>query len=65
MQQVQNNKTCITLKRNLRIDWKFGHQLILSISTEERYKNSISKSRNGPLSICEKCCKLAEYFHKI
>ena len=50
MQQVQYNKTCITLKSNLRIDWKFGHWLILSISTEQCHKNSISKSRNGPLT---------------
>ena len=35
MQQVQYNKTCIILKRDLRIDWKFGDELILSISTEQ------------------------------
>ncbi len=28
MQQVQYNKTRITLKRNLRIDPKFGHKLL-------------------------------------
>ena len=33
MQQVQCSKTWIPLKRNLQIDWKFGHTLILSIST--------------------------------
>ena len=49
MQQVQYNKTCITRKRNLRIDWKFGHKLILSISTEKSHKNNISKSQNGRL----------------
>ncbi len=49
MQQVQYNKMCITLKRNLRTEWKFGHRLILSISTEQCHKNSISKSQNGPL----------------
>ncbi len=38
MQQVQYNKMCITLKRNLRIEWKFGHRLILSISTEQSHK---------------------------
>ena len=43
-------KKCITLKRNLQIDWKFGHNLILSISTEQCHKNNISKSRNGPLN---------------
>ena len=49
MQQVQYNKMSITLERNLRIVWKFGHRLILSISTEQSHKNSISKSQNGPL----------------
>ena len=54
MQQVQYNKTCITLKScNLRIDWKFGYRPILSISTEQCNKNSISKSQNGPLNITE------------
>ncbi len=37
-------KTCISLKLNLRIDWKFGHKLILTVSTEQCHKNSISKS---------------------
>ena len=51
MQQVQYNKTCITLKHNLRIDWKFGHERILSISTKQCHKRSISKSQNGPLKL--------------
>ena len=29
MQQVQYNKTCITLKRILRIDWKCGYKAYL------------------------------------
>ena len=49
MQQVQYNKMCLNPKRNLRIEWKFGHSLILSISTEQCHKHSISKSQNGPL----------------
>ena len=49
MQQVQYSKTCMTLKRNLRIDWKFGTKLILSTSTEQCHKNNISESQNGPL----------------
>ncbi len=49
MQQVQYSKTCITFKYNLRIDWKFGNKLILSISTEQCYKNDFSESQNGPL----------------
>ncbi len=28
MQEVQYSKTCITLKSNLQIDWKFGKKLI-------------------------------------
>ncbi len=51
MQQVQYNKMSGTLKHNLRIEWKFGHRLILSISNEQGHKNSISESQNGPLSI--------------
>ena len=51
MQQAQCNKTGITLKPNLRIDWKFGHKLTLSIFTEQCHKNSISKSQNGPLIV--------------
>ena len=35
MQQVQYNKMCVSLKSNLRIDWKFGHKLILNVSTEK------------------------------
>ncbi len=50
MQQVQYNKTCITLKRNLRIDWKFGNKLISSISTELSHKSSMLGSQNGRLS---------------
>ncbi len=50
MQQVQYSKTCITLKCNLQIDWKFGNKLILSISSEQCHKNIISESRNGPLN---------------
>ena len=53
MQQVQYNKMCITLKRNLRIDWKFGQKLILSISTEQCHKNNILRSQNGPLKYVE------------
>ena len=49
MQQVQNSKTCITLKRNLRIYWKFGNKLILSISCDQCRNNIISESLNGPL----------------
>ncbi len=54
MQQVQYNYMCITLKHNLRIECKFGHRLILSISTKKCHKNSISKSQNGPLSNIKK-----------
>ncbi len=50
MQHVQYNKTCINLKRILRIDWKIVHKLILSISIEQCHKSSIAKSRNGPLT---------------
>ena len=49
MQQVQYNKMHKTLKHNLRIDWKFGNKLILSVSTEQCHKNNNSESRNGPL----------------
>ncbi len=49
MQQLQYSKTCITLKRNPRFDWKFGNKLILCISTDQCHKNNISKSQNGPL----------------
>ena len=53
MQQVRYVKTCISLKRNLRIEWKFGHyKLILNLSTEKCHQNSISKSQNGPLTGC-------------
>ena len=33
LNKMQCNKTCIILKRNLQIDWKCGHKLILSIDT--------------------------------
>ena len=32
---------CITLKHNLRIDWKFESKFILSISSEQCHKNAI------------------------
>ncbi len=37
--QEYNSKICIALKNSLRIDWKFGNKLILSISTELCDKN--------------------------
>ncbi len=43
------SKTCITHKRNLRIDWKFGNKLFSSISIDVCYKNSMLWSQNGPL----------------
>ena len=51
MQQGQHSKTWITFKRNLRIDWKFGSKLSVSISTEQCHKNNISESQNGPLRV--------------
>ena len=42
MQEVLYSKTCITLESNLKIDWKFGNELILSISSEQCHKNIIS-----------------------
>ena len=61
MQQMQYSKTSITLKRNLRIDWKFGNKLILSISSEQCHKNTISESRNGPLMVLIQLVKPLEY----
>ena len=50
MQHYDIVKTCITHKQNLRIDWKFGNKLILSVSTELCHKNVMLGSQNGPLS---------------
>ncbi len=36
---VWYNKTCITHKRDLRIDWKFENKLILNISIDLCYNN--------------------------
>ncbi len=47
---VWYSKTCITHKRNLGIDWKFGNKFIPSICTELCHKNSVLGSQNGPLS---------------
>ncbi len=50
---LRYNKTCITHKWNLRIDWKFENKLILSISTELRHKNIMLGLQNRSLSIAE------------
>ena len=46
---LQYNKTCITHKRNITIDWKFGNKLILSLLFTEGYKNIMLGLQNGPL----------------
>ncbi len=46
---VWYSKTCINHKRNLRIDWKFGNKLILSVSIELCHRNSMLGSQNGLL----------------
>ena len=44
---LRYSKTCITLKRKLRFDWKFGNKLILSISTELCHKSIMIELQNG------------------
>ena len=46
---LQYTKTCMTHKRNLRIDCKFRNKLILSISTELCHKNVMLGLQHGPL----------------
>ncbi len=48
LDHVTYSKTCITHKRKLRIDWKFGNKLILSISTELSLKVSITRNSCAP-----------------
>ena len=50
MQQVQYNKMCISLKRNLGTDRKFGHKLILNVSTKDVIK---IVSQNHEMDLCE------------
>ncbi len=45
-----SSKTCSTQKHNLRIDWKFGNELILPTSTKPCHKISILGSQNGPVT---------------
>ena len=47
--KVWYSKTCLIHKRNLKIDWNFGTNLILYISTELRHKNSMLGSQDGLL----------------
>ena len=47
---LQYSNTCKTSKHNLRIDWKIGNKLILSISAELCHKISMLRSQNGPLN---------------
>ena len=44
----RDSKTCITRKSRVRMDWKFGNKLILSIPTERCHKSSMLK-QNGHL----------------
>ena len=46
---VWYSKTCITHKRNLRIDWNFGNMLLLSASTDSCHKNNMLGLQNRPL----------------
>ena len=47
---LRYSKTCITHKRNLRVDGKFGNKIILSTSTELCHKNIMLGLQNGPLN---------------
>ena len=55
------SKTCITHKRNLRIDWTFGNKLIFSISTDLCHKISMLGSQNGPLNWYQKLLMFKGY----
>ena len=62
MEQYQCTQSCITCKRQIKMNWNFGNNPCLSLSSNFCHKKMLIESLTIPLSLSIKSCKLLDLF---